>query len=271
MPELGEAKRRDAPMISDALLAALLAGAKPAGDSAPQLRPLAEALADLTARPGGDELDGEAETLAAFRDQFATPGPVRQPRQVEQPRQPHQRRRAHQPRRRRPRFLPRSLPVRAAAAVRAVVLGLGGLATAAYAGALPAPVQQLAHEIIDAPAPPAQPATRPSPAAPAASYPSPAPSGRTHPTTASHGHGKPGSHPTPNGKGKGQGKGKGNGQGQGHGHGKPTSHPTPNGNGNGNGNGSGNGNGTGNGHGHGKPASNRGQGKTASNSGHGKS
>jgi hypothetical protein len=226
MQSLGEPNRRDAPVISDASLAALLAGTKPAAGSAPQLRPLAEALADLTGVPGGDELYGEAETLAAFRDQFATPDPVRQP---------HHRRR---------RFLPRSLPVKAAAALGAVILGLGGLATAAYAGALPAPVQQFAHDIIDAPAPHSQPATTPSPAA---TYPGPAPSGHTRPTTASHGHGKPSSHPTPHGKGKGNGNG--NGKGQGKGHGKPTSHPTPHGNGNGNGNGNGQGKG------HGKPTS----------------
>ena len=68
--------RRDVPAISDASLAALLAGAEPSGGSAPQLRPLAEALADLTGKPAGDELDGEAETLAAFRNQLGAPRPA---------------------------------------------------------------------------------------------------------------------------------------------------------------------------------------------------
>jgi hypothetical protein len=132
-------------VISDAALAALLAGAEPRG-SAPQLRTLAETLTELTGKPGGDELDGEAETLAAFRNQFGAPGPARRPH-------------------RRSRWLPsHPRPVRAAAA-GAAALALGAFATAAYAGALPAPVQRLAHEIIAAPSPSVQPATGRSPAA----------------------------------------------------------------------------------------------------------
>lgn len=68
-------------------------------------------------------------------------------------------------RRSRPRL--RRLPLRAAAAA-ATIVGLGSLATAAYAGALPAGLQRLAHDIVGAPAVGAQPAVRPSPAIPSA-------------------------------------------------------------------------------------------------------
>lgn len=133
--------------ISDTSLAALLAGVRMPPGSAPQLRPLAESLALLTGRPGSDELDGEAATLAAFRREFGAASRVHR----------HRRRRAG-----------RLLPVQsAAAAVAAGIFSFGGLAVAAYAGTLPAPLQQLAHDIIAAPAPHHPLATRPSPAGPA--------------------------------------------------------------------------------------------------------
>jgi len=154
VPDFPRPNRRDVPVLSDASLAALLAGAEPPGGPAPELRPLAEALAGLRAKPAGDELEGEAATLAAFQDQFGPPGP------------------ACRPSRRRPLLLSRPLPVKAAAAIAAVVLSLGGLATAAYAGALPAPVQRFAHDIIGAPSPGTRSATRPSsPGAPGPGHP----------------------------------------------------------------------------------------------------
>ena len=138
---------RDVPMIGDAPLAALLAGTPLPPGAGPELRPLAEALAELRARPASDELAGEAETLAAFRNQFGAP------------------RMACRPPARTPRSR-RLLPVKAAAAA-ATVLSLGGIATAAYAGALPAPVQRFAHDIAGAPAPGSQPALTPPSARPA--------------------------------------------------------------------------------------------------------
>ena len=216
MPDFGKPNHRDVPVISDASLAALLEDAKLAAGAAPQLRPLANALADLTGQPEGDELDGEDQTLAAFRNQVSAPSTAY---------------RAHQ---RRPQLLPRSLSARIAVAASAVALSLGGLTTAAYARALPAPVQRLAHDIIGAPAPRFQPAMRRSPAA---RYPSAVPSGRTHPATASHGRGKPSAHPTPHGRGKPSahptphGHGKPSTHPTPHGHGKPSAHPTPQGRG----------------------------------------
>jgi hypothetical protein len=150
MPDFTSPNHRDVPLISDASLAALLTGAELPPGAAPELRPLAEALAGLAGRAVGDELAGEADTLTAFRDYFAAPVPAH-----------------HVGRNRRPQPRSRHLPLRAAAAATAI-LGLGGLATAAYAGALPTGLQRLAHDIIGAPSATAQPAARPSPAIPAA-------------------------------------------------------------------------------------------------------
>jgi hypothetical protein len=113
MPNFTWPRRPDAPLISDASLTALLSGAELPPDSAPHLRPLARALAELAGRPAEDELYGETDTLTAFRDRYGAPGP------------------AHRMRRNRRQLLrSRSLPLRAAAAA-ATILGLGGLATAA--------------------------------------------------------------------------------------------------------------------------------------------
>jgi hypothetical protein len=149
MPNSTWPSRRDASLISDAALAALLAGAELPADAAPLLRPLAQTLAELTGQPAEDELDGEAQSLTAFRDHFGAPG-----------------RAGHAVRGHRPRLYLRPVPLRAAAV--ATILGFGGLATAAYAGALPAGLQRLAHDIIGAPAAGARPAAKPSPAIPAA-------------------------------------------------------------------------------------------------------
>ena len=150
MPNFTWPSRRDVPMISDASLAVLLTGAELPPGAPPELRPLAEVLAELAGRPVGDELAGEADTLTAFRNHFGAPGSAH---------------RVGRNRRPRPRY--RHLPLRVAAAAT-TILGLGGLATAAYAGALPTGLQRLAHDIIGAPAAGAQPASKPSSAIPAA-------------------------------------------------------------------------------------------------------
>jgi hypothetical protein len=132
MPNFPWSGRREAASLSDAALAALLAGADLPAEAPAELREVAEALAALTSGPAGDELAGEAVALAAFRDRLGVPGPVTR-------------------RRRRPPLLAPVLSAKAAA-VAVTVLGLGGLATAAYAGALPGPAQQFAHSVIGAPA-----------------------------------------------------------------------------------------------------------------------
>ena len=134
MPNLWWPSSQDAPEMGDASLAALLAGTEPAEGLAPGLQPLADALAALTARAARDELAGEAAALAEFHSRVGVPSPV------------------HRSRRRRHPLLTSLLSARAAAAAAAAALSLGGLATAAFAGALPAPAQQFAHHTFGAPA-----------------------------------------------------------------------------------------------------------------------
>ena len=133
MPNLWWPSRQDAPEMGDASLAALLAGAEPAEGCTGALQPLADALAALTAGPASDELAGEAAALAEFHNRVvcqslpvdhAIGGIV----------------------------CPPLLSVRAAAAAAVAALSLGGFATAAFAGALPAPAQQFAHHTFGAPA-----------------------------------------------------------------------------------------------------------------------
>jgi hypothetical protein len=134
MPNLWWLSRQDAPDMGDASLAALLAGSEPDQGLPPGLQPLADALASLTARAASDELAGEAAALAEFHHRVGVPVPVS--------------RSCH---RRRP-LLASLLSARAAAAAAVAALGLGGFATAAFAGALPAPAQQFAHHTFGAPA-----------------------------------------------------------------------------------------------------------------------
>jgi hypothetical protein len=134
MPNLWWLSSQDAPEIEDASLTALLAGAEPADGLAPGLRPLADGLASLTARPASDELAGEAAALAEFYHRVGVPVPV-----------------SRSPHRRHP-LLTSLLSARAAAAAAVAALSLGGFATAAFAGALPTPAQQFAHHTFGAPA-----------------------------------------------------------------------------------------------------------------------
>jgi hypothetical protein len=141
MPNFPWPSRPDAPAISDASLSALHAGAELPTGSPPELQPVADVLAALTAGPASDELAGEAAALAAFRNRAGVPVP------------------AHRSRRRRHKLPASLLSARAAAAAAVAAFGIGGFATAAFAGALPAPAQQFAHHTIGAPAP-----DRPQPA-----------------------------------------------------------------------------------------------------------
>src|SRR5215472_12546698 len=115
-------------------LAALLAGAEPLVGSAPRLQPVADVLAALTAGPDRDALAGEAAALAGFRNRVGVPVPVNRSRYRRHP------------------LLASLLSARAASVVAAAALSLGGFATAAFAGALPAPAQQFAHHTFGAPA-----------------------------------------------------------------------------------------------------------------------
>jgi len=134
MPNFPWLSSRDASEMGDASLAALLAGAEPAEGLAPGLRPVADVLAALTAGPAGDELAGEAAALAEFRSRVGVPVPVSRPRHRRHP------------------LLTSLLSARAATVAAVAALSAGGFATAAFAGALPAPAQQFAHHTFGAPA-----------------------------------------------------------------------------------------------------------------------
>jgi hypothetical protein len=130
MPNFPWAGRRDA--SEDTALAALLAGAP--ADLPAELQPAADVLAALRARPAGDELAGESMALAEFRERVGASAPSRQPR------------------RRRPALLTSLMTAKAALVAAAAAIAIGGVATAAYAGALPTTAQGIAHDWIGAPA-----------------------------------------------------------------------------------------------------------------------
>jgi hypothetical protein len=131
MANTRQPQRQDEPAVTDADLDALLAGE---ASAVPGLRPVADVLAALTAGPAAGELAGETRTLAEFRRRTG----VAVPRQ-----------RA----RRGAGLLPSRLGAKIGAAATAVAIVLGGAATAAFANALPAPIQRLAHDAFGAPAP----------------------------------------------------------------------------------------------------------------------
>jgi hypothetical protein len=147
MPNMPRPHRADMPAGPDEALDALLAGELRPDAGGDGLRPVADLLAALTAPAGADELAGHAQALAEFRQTRLAAAS----QQDAAPRRLAGAVAAPVPRRaRRPRSGPAT---RAAAATATLAAVLGGLASAAYAGVLPAPVQQVAHEIIGAPPP----------------------------------------------------------------------------------------------------------------------
>jgi hypothetical protein len=154
MPNIPWPGRRDTSAIEDAALAALLSGHQP-DDLPAGLQPAADVVAALMARPAGDELAGETLAMAEFRKRVGVSDLSRRSR------------------RRRPAVLTSLMSAKVAVAAAAVAITLGGVATAAYAGALPASAQSIAHDWIDAPAAhkgshPAGPASGPVATRPAA-------------------------------------------------------------------------------------------------------
>jgi hypothetical protein len=122
----------------DELLLDMILDRRPLPPSAPPgILALADKLVGLAAPPGAGELPGEAAALAAFLRSGSLASTL--VLAGEPPRQPRGR-----------RFL--AGRVRLSAAVAVVTVCLSGTAAAAYAGALPASVQNLAHSVIDAPA-----------------------------------------------------------------------------------------------------------------------
>jgi hypothetical protein len=199
MPNIPHSPLQDGPAVTDPDLEALLAGNR---DAAPWLRPVADVLAALSTGPSSGELTGEARALAEFRRRTAVPVP---------------RHRARRGTARRTSRLSAKVAVGAAAA--AVVLG--GAATAAFAHVLPAPIQQLAHDVIGVPDAPSAPPPGPARGKPAepgqvASHGKPMPSAKQRSTDrrpSRHVRRHPGTGQAQQGDGQGQGQ-QGDGQGK---------------------------------------------------------
>ena len=133
MPTNLRSPHGDVPPVGDPAVEALLAGNLPPADAATELRPLAEAFAALRVAPGARELAGEPAARAAYRGGFG---------HVPRPARSHRRRK------------PGLGPVLTAAKLAvAGAVAVGAMTGAAYADVLPAPVQNLAHRTLGAPAP----------------------------------------------------------------------------------------------------------------------
>jgi hypothetical protein len=137
MPVFPWSGRGGVPPIGDPAFDALLTGNLPPGEAPDGLRPVAEAIAALNEAPTSSELAAEVSALAVYSRA------VRRPAEPVRPRGTGRRSRTSR------------LSVRlagAAAVAAAAAVTFGGAAVAAYAGALPASVQKLAHDFIGAPA-----------------------------------------------------------------------------------------------------------------------
>ncbi|MBO0816137.1 MAG: hypothetical protein J2P30_13475 [Actinobacteria bacterium] len=212
MPNIPQSPLQGGSAVTDADLAALLAGKR---DVAPWLRPVADVLAALSTEPSPAELTGEARALAQFRRRAGVLVPLEGAR-------------------RGTAGLSSRLSTKIAAGATAAAVVLGGAATAAFAGVLPAPIQRFAHDAIGAPYAPSAPRHGPAHGNPAvlpgplASHGTPAPSAKPHPTardTDRHRQGKPRTSQSQGQQGQGQqGQGQqGQGQAQ-HGKGRGAAH-----------------------------------------------
>jgi hypothetical protein len=228
LAEMWFSARRRSRLSPDEATAELMLARRRLGQHAPASQRTLELVLAAAAGPAtGRELAGEAAAVTAFLAALPEPEPAR-------------------------RRGPRRIPVLAVAFMFVALVALCGTAEA---GALPAPLQRLAHQAINAPAPP--PTMRvPRPGADVT--PGPGASG-THPAPAGSGPsqesrtGKPSTTPKPTHTSASQGDGNGNGQGQpsASASAKPSASTTDNGKGNGGTPGQGGGNGNGNGNGNG--------------------
>ncbi len=140
----------DVPPVGDPAFDALLSGDPPPDDAATGLRRAAEVIAALNDAPVTSELAALPGAMAVFRSEIGRPG---------QPARSRRRRHAR---------LGSRVSAKLAAAATAAAVTLGGAVAAAYAGVLPASVQELAHHTLGAPPahPPAHPAHPVTPAGP---------------------------------------------------------------------------------------------------------
>jgi len=106
-------------------------------DAPPGMHALAGGLTGLAATPAGGELPGQAAAMAAFARAGSPASTLTL---------------AGEPSRRRRGGRLAAGRARLAAAVAVTAVALSGTAAAAYAGVLPAAVQNFAHHVIDAPA-----------------------------------------------------------------------------------------------------------------------
>lgn len=167
MPNIPQSPLQDGFAVTDADLAALLAGKR---DVAPGLQPVADVIAALSTGPSRGELAGEARARAEFRRRTGVPVP------------------RHRARRGTAGLSSRLSAKVAAGAATAAVL-MGGAATAAFADVLPAPIQRFAHDAIGAPDAPSAPQHGPA-------------RGRTAAPGQLASHGKPAANPKPRNTGR---------------------------------------------------------------------
>jgi hypothetical protein len=150
---------------SDDLLLDMILDRRPLPpDAPPGMHALASKLVGLAASPGGGELPGEAAALAGF---VRSGSPTSTLTLVGEPPGRHRRHRLTVGR------------ARLSAAIAAVTVILSGTAAAAYAGVLPASVQNFAHHVIDAPSAHKGPEQRAG--NPGGAGPSPSGQGSAHP------------------------------------------------------------------------------------------
>jgi hypothetical protein len=140
---------RPGPDLDEPLLDMILNGQSLAPDAPQEMHALAEMLASLAGPAEPGELAGEAAARLAFARGASPAGVSRSARRSARSAR-RSARSARSARHAESRMLTRLSAVLAVALVAAAV-GLGG-AAAAYAGALPGPVQAAAHEAIGAPA-----------------------------------------------------------------------------------------------------------------------
>lgn len=146
MPNCTWPPAAEASGITDASLGALLEGGTPGPDAPLRLQHVADVLGALRAGPMADEVAGQDAAVAEYRARIGRSAQS-----------------AHSGRRRRAVLTPPPLlRTRVGTAAAAAVVGLGGVAAAAYAGALPAAAQQAAHDTIGAPRPSPRPHASPA-------------------------------------------------------------------------------------------------------------
>ena len=135
MPEFPFPRRTSDQTVPGVALDRLLDGEFVTEQAMPAVEALADLLAAAAGPPSDRELSGQTAATAAFareRDAGRKPRPATAAR--------------------RRSMLATLLGTKLAAAAAAGALGFGGLAAAAYAGALPEPIQDFAHQTVGAPA-----------------------------------------------------------------------------------------------------------------------